>query len=238
MIYPPSKPLSSCPAVILLLLLTCLCFLCKNLIYQPLPDLPAPPPTKRQSSQPSTSPPNRVINPPEKNCHFHQRTSGHIANSLNRAFAKDLSFPPQVLWSITKPFQAFVQPPTLPRSTSMTYYSYWLRRPPPAPNIQMMMTTHRASKAQEAREEQLKVLQQIKQQLIVQKQQRDKDCKQAELKVKQCQDTKSAEQAALARSQKTTVPAPSSQDQYDPDINCNLFNLNSNTSDDAPEPTD
>jgi hypothetical protein len=72
----------------------------------------------------------------------------------------------------------------------------------------------------------------------LQKQQCDKDCKQAELEVKQRQDTKSVEWAALAWSQKTTVPVPSSQDLYDPNINRNLFNLNSNTSDDAPDSTD
>ncbi len=97
MIYPPSKPLSSCPVIILLILLTCLCVLCQNLIYQPLPNLPAPPPMKRQFSQPSTSPPNRVIKPPKKDRHFHQQTSEHIADLLNRAFAKDLPFPPLVL---------------------------------------------------------------------------------------------------------------------------------------------
>ncbi len=101
-----------------------------------------------------------------------------------------------------------------------------------------MMTTRRASKAQEAREEQLKVLQQIEQQRIVQKQQRDKDRKQAELEAKRGQDTESAERAALVQSQNTTVPAPSSQDQHDPDINRNLFDLNSNISDDSPDPTD
>jgi hypothetical protein len=101
-----------------------------------------------------------------------------------------------------------------------------------------MMMTHWTSKTQEAWEEQLEVLQQIEQQLIMQKQQRNKDRKQAELKAKQCQDTESAERLALAQSQKTTIPATLSQDQHDPDINRNLFNLNSNTSDDTPNSTD
>ncbi len=70
---------------------------------------------------------------------------------------------------------------------------------PPAPNIDLlhkpttMMTTHRATKAQEAREEQLEALQQIKKQDLLKKKRRDKERKQAEIEAKQRQDTKAKE---------------------------------------------
>jgi hypothetical protein len=59
-----------------------------------------------------------------------------------------------------------------------------------------MMTTCQA--AQTAQEEQLKALQQIKQQCLLKKQQRNKEWKKVELEAKQHQDAEATERATLA----------------------------------------
>ncbi len=138
---------------------------------QLLPALPVPLPTTRQPPPSSKRPqhpnfaisgflPSRVISPPDKDCHFCQQVSGHTVESLSRDSAKDLPFPQQVLWPIAKPFWTFfAKPPTLSCSTSKTHCTSQFCCHPPSPNIQAMMTTCWALKAQETHEKQLVALQ-------------------------------------------------------------------------------
>jgi hypothetical protein len=113
---------------------------------------------------------------------------------------------------------------------------------PPAPNIDplhkptIMMMTRRATKAQEAREEQLEALQKIEKQRLLKKKQRDEECKQAEIEAKQRQDAEAKERTALVQPTTAVATVPPSNDQHNPDINQHLFDLNSSELDDAPAP--
>jgi hypothetical protein len=115
---------------------------------------------------------------------------------------------------------------------------------PPAPNNDplhkptSMMTTRRATKAQEAREEKLEALQQIKKQRLLKKKQRGKERKQAKIEAKRRQGAKAEERTALVQPTAVVATVPPSNDQHNPDINRHLFDLNSSELDDAPDLND
>ncbi len=101
-----------------------------------------------------------------------------------------------------------------------------------------MMTTRRATKAQEAREEKLEALQQIKKQRLLKKKQRGKERKQAKIEAKRRQGAKAEERTALVQPTAVVATVPPSNDQHNPDINRHLFDLNSSELDDAPDLND